>query len=86
MSDELDIWMRVRKTAAKRVGVSFDEYTRREAAGLKYCTACKDWHPLADFGVDASRHGGYAAACKKARKVRYTATYKSKRREVQHAG
>lgn len=54
----------VLKTAATRVGMSLEEYQQRQAAGEKWCTACKDWRPIADFHKDASRGDGLKASCK----------------------
>src|SRR3990167_11412135 len=51
------------KMAAFRAGCSVDEYRRRVADGLKRCTGCKLWHPVADFRVDQSRWDGLAAIC-----------------------
>lgn len=51
-------------TAARRVGLTVDEYQARVVQGLKFCTNCKTWHPLEDFGSDASRSDGRAAHCR----------------------
>ena len=45
----------VMKVAAKRIGVTVEQYQERVAAGEKWCTACKAWWPQADFHVDRSR-------------------------------
>ena len=42
-------------------------YHRNRAAGLKWCTSCKAWHPIEDFGLDSSRTDGRRAACKESR-------------------
>jgi len=57
----------VRKASAKRVGVSLAEYEARNQAGDKWCHACTDWHPRADFGVDRHRSDGLSAVCSKSR-------------------
>lgn len=54
------------KVAAKRIGVTVDEYATRRANGLKWCTACKQWHPVAEFPRDRSRGDGWKAKCLKA--------------------
>lgn len=51
------------KTAAVRVGVDVDEYNRRRAQDEKWCTFCKDWHPLSAFPADRSRGDGRRARC-----------------------
>lgn len=53
----------VMKQAAQRVGVTVEEYERRVAAGLKWCTACKAWQPRSEFVVDRSRSDGLRARC-----------------------
>lgn len=61
----------VMKTAAKRLGLTFEEYQQRLGAATKYCTGCRAWHPLEDFGVDRSRTSGRSATCKVARARKY---------------
>lgn len=53
-----------RKTAAKRIGISLEEYVARIASGEKWCTFCKAWHPRTIFGVDKSRGDGLSASCR----------------------
>lgn len=53
----------VAKTAAARTGLSLDDYQRRVASGLKWCTAHKDWHPVGDFPRDRTRGDGRKARC-----------------------
>jgi hypothetical protein len=55
------------KAAATRVGLSPGEYMARRDAGLKHCFRCSDWHPVAEFGPDASRSDGLAASCMRGR-------------------
>lgn len=52
------------KTAAKRIGLSVDEYLERQAAGDKWCFACKTWMPIPDFAHDRSRGDGLKASCR----------------------
>lgn len=61
--------LRVRVTAARRVGVTLDEYAGRIAAGEKWCHAHKEWHPRSEFGRDRSRSDGLDARCLNARLV-----------------
>ncbi len=56
-----------RKSAAARQGISVDEYARRQAEGLKWCTQCKSWHALDAFGFDAHRSDGLTASCRASR-------------------
>jgi 5-methylcytosine-specific restriction endonuclease McrA len=54
---------RATRTAARRVGVSVEEYIRRVATGEKWCTGCKEWHAVTRFRQDRSRGDGRAAQC-----------------------
>lgn len=56
-----------RKTSARRIGVTADEYERRLAAGEKWCHGCKGWHPVGEFGRDRSRGDGLSSTCLQAR-------------------
>lgn len=53
----------VLKISAKRLGLTYDEYLSRVAAGLKHCTRCKTWNPLGSFGRDRTRGDGFDAVC-----------------------
>ena len=53
----------VLKVAAKRTGLSFDEYQAKLAEGLKWCTAHRDWHLRSAFPIDRSRGDGLKAKC-----------------------
>lgn len=54
----------VAKVAAARVGVPFDEYQQHVAAGEKWCTGCRAWHPTAAFNTDRSRGDGRSSHCR----------------------
>ena len=41
-------------TAAKRIGLPVEEYVQRRSLGQKWCTHCKEWHPITSFGADSS--------------------------------
>ena len=43
------------KVAAKRIGLTVEQYRARLAAGEKWCRVCREWHPVAAFGIDRSR-------------------------------
>ncbi len=55
------------KVAAKRIGISFDEYQRRIAQGEKWCHGCKAWHPISEFLKDSTRGDGLSAICQEYR-------------------
>jgi hypothetical protein len=57
------------KIAAVRVGVSHEEYRRQIAAGRRWCTACKEWHAVGDFGRDPNRKSGIDTKCITSRRV-----------------
>lgn len=67
MSDTKIEW--AKKTAARRLGVSLDEYKHMQTAGYKWCTQCKKWHPLQEFGLDRSRGDGRSSKCLLSRHV-----------------
>lgn len=52
------------KIAAKKAGLTVNEYMSRIANGLKKCTICKEWKLTEEFVRDKSRHDGYVARCK----------------------
>lgn len=58
------------KRAATLRGMTIQEYKLR-AITEKWCTACREWHPRAQFNPDASRWDGLSAACGAARRARY---------------
>ena len=51
------------KVAAARIGLPLEQYEARRAAGEKWCTGCKAWHPATHFPVDRSRGDGVRAKC-----------------------
>lgn len=51
------------RTAAKRAGISLDQYRANVEAGLKFCWRCRGWKPVGSFGIDRSRWDGLAARC-----------------------
>ena len=67
-----------RKVAAKRAGVTLDEYLARSQRGDKWCYACRAWHPVSQFGIDASRFDGLTSICKTARSTTSKARYQPK--------
>lgn len=56
----------IRATAA-RLGLTEAEFRTRRASGQKWCTGCKDWHPISEFKVDRSRSDGLASTCARKR-------------------
>lgn len=62
--------MGARLGAARKLGLSLDQYLAHEASGEKWCTACKGWHPRNAFRSDRSRRDGLSATCSEARNAR----------------
>lgn len=58
------------KTAAKRIGISIEEYLNLKKRGLKHCTKCKTWKPIIDFCLDKSRGDGLSMKCNECRRKR----------------
>jgi hypothetical protein len=54
----------VEKVAAKRVGLTLEEYREKVKSGLRWCCGCKEWHELSRFSTDNSRDGGLAKTCR----------------------
>lgn len=57
------------KAAAKKAGLSIEEFLARREAGLKKCTICKKWKSLDNFCIDRSRGDGLSAKCVDCRTV-----------------
>lgn len=58
-----------RKQAAKRVGLTLEEYESKIASGLKWCGGCKGWILIVNFCKDKSRPSGYSTKCNTCRTV-----------------
>ena len=69
-----------RKGAALRLGISLEEYERNLDSGLRWCTACKEWHLSTEFGGDQNRPSGYNARCLASKRVRV------RRQRLSHPG
>ena len=53
-----------RKCAAKKAGITVEEYLQQVRAGLKKCTCCKKWKPTDFFAKDRSRYDGLKSKCR----------------------
>ncbi len=77
----------VTKIAAKRLGLSLEDYTAKLAAGLKWCFRCKSWKSVGDFGTDRTRGSGKASRCAVCRRTGVSASPgKFERRRQRAAG
>lgn len=52
-----------RKTRAKKLGITLEEYLEKEQSGLKWCCDCKCWQSRELFGVDNTRSDGLSTHC-----------------------
>lgn len=52
------------KIAAKKAGLSIDEYLTKINNGYKKCTICEKWKFIDEFNKDKSRADGYSSRCK----------------------
>ena len=52
------------KTAARRLGMSFDSYMAARRAGMKHCISCRQWLASESFCSDADRGDGKSAKCR----------------------
>ncbi|MFJ1653455.1 hypothetical protein ACIOC2_19110 [Streptomyces sp. NPDC088337] len=72
--------LRVRSTAAARLGMALAEYDAKLAAGQKWCTGCKAWHQRNAFAQDASRTDGLSARCREFTNRKSRAEYVARKR------
>ncbi len=63
------------KIAAKKTGLSVDDYKRLVESGRKRCIDCKAWKPRSQFSTDASRYDELAARCRECNQARYKLSY-----------
>ncbi|WP_406263515.1 hypothetical protein [Streptomyces chartreusis] len=68
------------KAAATRIGITVDEYQAHIAAGRKWCTGCKTWHPITAFRRDPSRTDGLSARCQESRNSKARKDYRPRPR------
>mgnify|MGYP000856260632 CR=1 FL=1 len=51
------------KAAAKKAGITPEEYMRLVSSGQKRCSICKQWKPIKKFNKDNSRSDGLGTKC-----------------------
>lgn len=56
-------------TAARRVGLTLEDYEKQRALGLKWCAVCKAWHERDNFGNNRARTDGLQTFCKAGNRV-----------------
>lgn len=62
------------KSAAKRSGLSVEEWRARRAEGIRRCFRCREWVRLEDFSADQSRESGRSHSCKACTSLASTAS------------
>lgn len=60
--------------AARKVGISVEEWLAQRKDGLLWCYRCRQWKQSSVFGFDRSRSNGRASACKPCVSVKGTAS------------
>ena len=70
------------KVAAKRIGISTEEYRAHIYAGQKFCITCRYWHPRNEFSMDASRSDGLHPSCRASRNRRARQQYEPRDRDL----
>lgn len=53
------------KSAAKKIGITPQEWKRKVRNNEAWCYCCKSWVSRGMFGVDKSRGNGLASSCKR---------------------
>lgn len=74
------------RTAARRTGLTVEEYRTKLAAGLKWCRSCAAWQNRGTFGPDASRGDGLASACRSSRIIAEVGPGRTERRSMLAVG
>ncbi|NES68833.1 MAG: HNH endonuclease [Okeania sp. SIO2D1] len=70
------------RIAAQKIGVTLEEYIANKKVGLKWCTKCKQWKHIENFGKDKSRYDGLNSICKSCKNQRKTSGPGRKEREA----
>ncbi len=68
------------KMASKKIGISEAEYIQNVKAQKKWCYLCREWHDLAEFGVDSYNGDGLSSICRSSRNKRAKEKYIPKER------
>lgn len=61
------------KSAARKLGITVEEWERRRQAGEVRCTDCKEWKTAEHYYPDRSRSNGLASKCRSCASDRVTA-------------
>lgn len=66
------------KIAAKKAGLSVEQYKALIDQGSKKCSECKEWRPASEFGTDQSRYDGLDTKCCYCRRVKVRKSWKGR--------
>lgn len=55
----------IAKRNAARLGITPEAWAANRAAGLKWCSGCKQWQPIEEFTVDNYRGDGRRLECRR---------------------
>ena len=69
------------KVAAKKLGLSLDDYLQHIRNFEKWCSICKKWHGINTFGKDITRGDGLVPACRDSRNKKLRDKYTPKPRK-----
>lgn len=64
------------KVAAKKLGLSYEEYISKIGSGFRWCTACKSWKPILEFYKSSSRKCGISSLCKDCSNMRQSKSHR----------
>lgn len=64
MGENSAIEFRYAKRSANRLGISLYEFVNLRNSGKKWCSRCRDWHPISEFGVDRQKTDGLLMFCR----------------------
>jgi hypothetical protein len=74
------------KVAAKRIGISFDEYLNKTHQGLKWCWDCASWQSVTEFSIDRHRGDGLSSRCHQCRRINKNKPGKRERAAMKDRG
>lgn len=67
-------YLSAEKSAAKKTGVTVEEWRSRRAGGERHCFRCREWKRIDAFSKDKSRPQGRTASCKPCSSMASTAS------------
>lgn len=71
------------KTAAFKIGCTWQEYSQKQESGHKWCSACQMWAPLDFFNKDSGAIDGLNNKCRKCSRAKDRDRLQRKKQENQ---